>query len=47
MIDINNSIRHVAIDIFIITNIWSVINDPTHKLLFSSIVSIYLIKKYI
>jgi hypothetical protein len=47
MIDINNLIRHVAIDIIIITNIWSVLDDPTHKLLFSSIVSIYLIKRYV
>ena len=47
MIDMNNLIRHVFIDIFIITNIWSVLDNPTHKVFFSAIVSTYLIKKYI
>ena len=43
----NNLIRNIAIDIFIITSIWSVLNDPKYKLIFSLSASTYILKKYV
>ena len=47
MTEINNLIKNIAIDIFIITSIWNVLNNNTHKIIFGTGSLIYAIKKYI
>lgn len=42
-----NLIKNIAVDIFIITNIWGLLNNNTSKYLFGLGMSLYLIKKYI
>ena len=43
----NNLIRNIAIDIFIISSIWSVLNNSTYKLIFGISASAYILKKYV
>lgn len=43
----NNLIKNIAVDIFIITTIWTVLNNNTYKYFFGIGMSIYILKKYI
>ena len=43
----NKLIRNIIIDVIIITNIWSFMNNPTYKAFFGIGISVYVIKKYL
>ena len=43
----NNLIKNIVVDIIIITTIWGLLNNNTHKYFFGLGMSIYILKKYI
>jgi len=43
----NNLIKNIAIDIFIISSIWNVLDNSTYKLIFRLCASAYILKKYV
>ncbi len=43
----NNLVKNIVVDIIIITNIWCLLNNTTHKYFFGLGLSIYILKKYI
>ena len=47
MTETNNLIKNIVVDIIIITNIWGLLNNNTHKYFFGLGMSVYLLKKYI
>ena len=43
----NDLIRNIAIDTFIITTFWKALGDNPYKPFFGMAVSIYIVKKYV
>jgi hypothetical protein len=46
MTETNNLVKNIVVDI-IITNIWELLNNNTHKYFFGLGMTIYVLKKYI
>ena len=47
MTETNNLIKNIVVDIIIITNIYGLLNNNTHKYFFGLGMTIYILKKYI